>query len=327
MLGSPIDTLGRFKRYRTQRPQGKYIRKAPKLVELLAFLYRHGPLPTNILFEFYGTSSSKMFANYLSRLYDGVCATYEDHVFDDQGKDVTTALKPKHVHQIVQRYLERPRDYRTANLYYDQTVHDLTDEAHILLDAHGHISPHINRTDPDVHRLMGACITSSIELAVRAQGEYISRHRILSKNANKLRIDTLSPDELFGLTANGKQRFFVCEWDRATEALTATSSSRETIRAKLADYEAFIRDRAYSKVWGIDNCRVLFATVGHTRLENVLTLIKNEYPYLANRVYCKTFPAFAGRDWTIPKSAYRDILAGWKSAAGESFDLIETAPR
>lgn len=322
MLASPVDTLGRFKRYRTQRPRGKLIRKSPELIELLAFLYRHGPLPTKILFEFHGTRSDKMFAGYLSRLYDGVCTKQDEHVFED-GKDVTLTANRKHTHSIIQQYLDRPRDYRTANLYYDQIVHDLTAEAHTLLDAHGQLSTFVHRTDPDVHRLMGACITASIELAVRTgSGEFIHRHRVLSKKGHKLRINALAPDELFGITAGVKQRFFVCEWDRATEALTSTSTSRETIRTKLADYQHFIRERTYSKAWGIENCRILFATVGATRMQNVLDLIKSEYPYLASRVFCKTFPEFAGRDWTIPKSAYRDILTGWKNANQESFDLI-----
>jgi len=201
-------------------------------------------------------------------------------------------------------------------------VYDLNQRSEQLLVEHGKWSPFINRVDPFLHRLMGACVGASIELACNARDiEYIARHQILSRNGNQLALPlsrfaaqkSLVPDELFGIRFGDTVRFFAVEIDRNSESIGRRRIAQNTFGKKLINYLDAMRNRAYKEEWGIPNMMVLTVTTNVTHMQNMMAYLQKLDLKLSERFLFKALLSF-GSNWRVPPVL--KMLEPWKQANG-----------
>lgn len=128
------DILGRRLRFRPRQPKGKWIEIGPRDLDLFGVIHRHGYLASHYLHAFVG-GERNTFQKRLCKLFDW---GYLDR-FDQQSTS----------------FFNRPR----------HIIYGLTDKAQQALGDR--LVPFYDRTDPFVHRFMGACVGASIELGVQ----------------------------------------------------------------------------------------------------------------------------------------------------------------
>lgn len=294
------DALHRRRRTAKPQPRGKFIRLDDSDLDVFEAIHRHGHLPTHYLFEYTDKKNFNSFQHRLTRLFNGT----------ENGE----------------HYLVRPeKQWESLDANYQYTVYDLHLNAQMLLSSKGRFSPHIQRGDPFVHRLMGACVGASIELACKTLGlKYVSRHDVLNRKGNAMKLplahNWLVPDEVFGIGYGDSHRFFAVEIDRATEPIHRKSLEQTDFGKKLVAYLEVMRNRTYKEEWDIPGMVVLTVTTNETRAKSLMEEVRKLDPVLSKRYLFKVVEHF-GTPWRIPP-VLSDILEPWDSAHGK-FDLTK----
>lgn len=294
------DTLNRRIRFSPPQPLGKRILLSDSDFAIFEAIHRHGPLPTHYLFEFAGRENFTAFQQRLTKLYNGT----------------------EHGGYLIRR----PEFFDSFHARYTHIVYDLNEQAEQLLSERGKFSPFIHRTDPLIHRLMGACVGASIELGLKDRGlTYLSRSDVLYKNGNQMQLPIkdsfLEPDDLFGIQyENGSKRRFAVEIDRNTEPIEPRKNKTASIDKKFAAYCEVMAHRTYHDVWGIPGMMVLIVTTNASRMKTMIERLKgNEF---ADRFLFKCYPDF-GHHWRVPKTILTDILEPWQTV-DKSFDITKS---
>src|SRR5205823_2974073 len=139
-------------------------------------------------------------------------------------------------------YLQKPQQqWACGDARCQDTIYDLTPRSLAVLADRGIASR--PRTDPFLHRFMGACVSASMRLAAGARGcRYGSKDEIFGhpkcppdtrEAANPLALPIWSsaagrflvPDDLFVIQYPGpKPRFFAVEIDRRTESIDSDTA-------------------------------------------------------------------------------------------------------
>jgi hypothetical protein len=307
------DALARRLRFAPPNPMAR--RLVPTEADYLAFaaIDRHGPLPSHYLYAFtrHLRKDYSQLQNRLTELYNG-----------------TRAQPP---------WLVRPsHQFAGFQARYQHLVYDLAPAGRLALaerDRLARWSP--KRTDPFLHRLMGACVAASLELAARSQGlRYISREEILShpkgprarEAMNPMAIPLprlgegrlLVPDDLFGFEYPGAgYRFFAVEIDRNTESIERRNLGQNAFGRKIAGYLQLLRAQAYRDWWGIPNLNILTVTTNEIHARNMIAyLAKQKDPVLAGRFAFACAPDF-GANWRVPRSVLDLLDRPWLTATGE----------
>lgn len=307
------DTLNRRIRFDQPNPRVGRIMLTEADFVLFEAIDRHGPLPSNYLYEFtrHLRKDKSHLQNRLTEFYHG----------DGGGP-----------------YLARPpQQFASFHARYSHVVYDLTDRAKGLLAERGTLIAHRpRRTDPFLHRLMQACVGASLELCSGIHGlRYISRDEILThpkigqakdaKNPMALPIpgftenSAVIPDDLFGLEYPGVGfRFFAVEIDRNTESIERKNLAYNTIGKKVEGYLTVLRDKRYRTWWGIPNLSVLMVTTNAGHAQNILAHIgKQVDPRYAPRFAVATEAMF-GANWRVPPTLLLQLLdAPWATPNGD----------
>lgn len=307
------DALARRLRFAPPQPLAR--RLVLTEADLLAFaaIDRHGPVPTYYLYEYtkHLRRDYSQLQNRLTELYNG-----------------TRGQRP---------WLVRPQQqFAGFQARYQHLVYDLAPPARLALGERGALgrwSP--KRTDPFLHRLMGACVGASLELGARLRGlRYIGREEILSHPKgvraraapNPLAIllpgfgesRLLVPDDLFGFEYPGAgYRFFAVEIDRNTESIERKRIGQTAFGRKVTNYLQLMGVGSYRDWWGIPNLNVLTVTTNEVHARNMIDWLgKQNEPAYAGRFGFAYAPDF-GANWRVPKGMLDLLDRPWRTAAGE----------
>lgn len=313
MDGGTTDILNRRLRTAKPQPRASVFKFSDRDYALFHELYEHGPLPSNYLFELtkpYGINRR----NFLKRLTEFYNGTTKGEQF---------LVRP-------------PQQWASYYANYQPLVYDVAPRVEVVLAESG--NPRIMRTDPFLHRFMGACVSASIKLACRANGyrfisfaEIIKHKRCpektrLSENPLALPVGNafLVPDNLFGIEYpnNGGFRFFTVENDRNTESIERRNLSQNAFGRKLDLYLTAMHDRAYIEHWGLPSLMMMTVTTNATHLHNMLDFLKKaNAPKFADHFIFKACPTF-GANWRVPTTVMADLFnEPWQRAVGGEFDL------
>jgi hypothetical protein len=299
-----LDALARRSRFAP--PNAKVRRLALTEPDLLIFeaINRHGPLPIHYLYEFskHLRKDYTHLQNRLTEFYNG------------------SSQSP---------YLVRPpQQFASFEARYQPLIYDLAPRAKQALAERGTLVRHaVRRSDPFLHRLMGACVGSSIELSAPSKGlRYISREEILAHPtcpeatkaaANPLAIPlrglgaktALIPDDLFGLEYPGVGfRFFAVEIDRNTESIERKRFEQNAFAGKIAGYVDILRNQTYRTWWGVPNLYVLTVTTNRTHAHNIVDYIRRRAEPNYGERFGFAFDASFGADWRVPREVLSKLL-------------------
>jgi hypothetical protein len=292
--GMIVDALNRRNRFAGRQPTGKRIVLQERDFLYFAALERHGPLPATYLYEF-------------SKSAAGNLKGHQQRLTDLYNEDNT----PHHGF-----YLERPeQQFASLNARYQPLSYELTDVGiRALRDKGIERQSATPPSGPCLHRFMTACITASIELAVRQAGfRYITAADILRHPkcpANTRRAENplalgignavMVPDQLFGIDYGGRFRFFALEADRKTETIMTRKSNARAFGKKLDAYAEIVKREAYKDVWGIPTLFVLTVTTSLPHMRTMIDYVRDHAePLVAQRFLFKTRPEF-GKYWVVP---------------------------
>lgn len=307
------DLLNRRLRFSPPNPVVKRLVLTEADYLLFEAIDRHGPLPTHFLYEFtkHLRKDYTHLQNRLTEFYNG-------------STDGAFLVRP-------------PQQFAGFEARYQHIVYDLSPRARRALAERGtmaRFSP--PRTDPFLHRLMGACVGASLELsAAKKRLRYIPREEILShpkcregtKTAdNPLAIPVwghgakkvLIPDDLFGLEYPGAGfRFFAVEIDRNTESIERRSFDQNAFAKKVVGYFNILRSQTYRTWWGLPNLHVLTVTTNATHAANIVAFIgRQNEPDYAGRFGLACETSF-GANWRVPRGLLCNLLhEPWIAAAG-----------
>jgi hypothetical protein len=275
---------------------------------ILRAINTHGYLPSNYLFEFVkGQHKNKNAFQYrLTKLYNG------------SRKDLPLLSRP-------------PQQYQSFSARYQHLIYDLTKVSVELLEEEG--VRIIHRSDPFIHRFMGACVSFSIAQACDfiPLGD-ILRHEKCPRSTRELEnpfaVDVgkrkLVPDNLFGIRyKDGSVRFFAVEIDRKNEPVdrTETKAHQTDFGKKLELYTEAMNDKVFQKHFGIPNLMVLTVTTNVKHMENLQAhLQKFRAGDMEKRFLFKAKPTF-GLNWEVPVDVMTDLVTESWSRAGGAFDI------
>lgn len=295
------DTLGRRLRFAPPQPRGKRINLTERDLAIFEALHRHGPLPTNYLSEF-----TRHFGNHLGS-------------FQHRLTKLANGTETAHA------YLTRPQQqFASYNARCQPIIYDLAAPALAVLAERGRLNRY-PRTDPFLHRLMGATVSASIRLAAERHGcrhgsmDDIFRHPKCpeaTRNASNplalpIRSGTagkyLVPDDLFVIQHPGpKPRFFAVEIDRRTECINS-DTAKTAYGRKLHGYITALKNRLYHRHWGIPGFTVLTVTTNPVHLQDMVRYFQSlGEPQLTNRFLFKSKSHF-GANWEVPP-VMRDLF-------------------
>lgn len=273
------DSTKRRLRHAGPQPKGRRISIMPDDLALFSAINRHGPLPTNFLHAFLEAKNFNAFQYRLTKLFNGT-------------------------EQSPPLLFRPPQQFQSLHARYQPLVYDLTSESESLLVESG--AEITERSDPFLHRLMGACLSASLEIACRGLGiRYIPRAEVLAKRGSQLSIRINGrnhvPDDLFGLRyLDGSYRFFAVEIDRQTESIQRHKSVSASIDQKLRRYLDVMHDQLHVSHWAVPNLLVLFVTTNQTHKHNIIShLDRLTGTPFKERFLFKVLPEF-GTNWRIP---------------------------
>lgn len=268
---------------------------------------RHGPLPSNYLYEFtkHLRKDRTHLQNRLTEFFHG-----------DSGGS----------------YLARPpQQFAAFEARYQHVVYDLAPRARLLLAERGALSSGI-RADPFVHRLMCACVSASFELVAPSHGlRYIAARDILARpgatparestNALALPVPKASPvipDFLFGLEYPGTGfRFIAVECDRNTESIERRNLRQTAFAKKLLGYAGALQSQTYRSWWGLPNLHVLTVTTSALHAQNILRFVRTHLDTSMHSAFGFATSVTFGANWRVPPSPLFSLLsAEWCTAAG-----------
>jgi len=276
---------------------------------LFEALDRHGPLPSHYLYEF--TKAQRRdrthLQNRLTEFYNG------------------DAAGP---------FLTRPaQQFASYRARYQHLVYDLAPRARYLLAERGMLNTRAGvRSDPFVHRLMGACVGASFELTAPGQGlRYIPYCEILNhprciavrEARNPLALPlpgggALIPDLLFGLEYPGVgYRFFAVEIDRNTESIERRNLGQSAFARKVEGYVATLRTQSYRAWWGLPNLHVLTITTNTTHARRLIEHLRRCVPEVLRSRFAVQAVVTFGIDWRVPPALLSHLLTStWATPDG-----------
>jgi hypothetical protein len=226
-------------------------------------------------------------------------------------------------------YLTRPQQqFASYNARRQPIIYDLAAPALTALAERSRFARYA-RTDPFLHRFMGATVSASIRLAAENHGcRYGTKEDIFTHpkcpeattNApNPLALPIWSatagkclvPDDLFVIQYPGsKPRFFAVEIDRRTESI-ASDTAKTAYGRKLHGYIAAIKNRLYHRHWGIPGLTVLTVATNPVHLRHMLRYFQSlNEPQLANHFLFKSKSHF-GANWEVPPIMHDLFAEPW----------------
>jgi hypothetical protein len=303
-------------------------RVAPTERDLLWFqkLRQHGPLPSNYLLQF-----SRHLCRSGTRALERLGDLYHESNTPHGGS-----------------YLDRPRKQWSAVSKFERTVYDLSSAACQVLREQGLTDA--EPTEPRSlfhHRLMVACITASIELAIEEHSglRYITQEEILARSPNKSivipceisytnprtgkrqKLDRpLVPDALFGVeyTVGGQRhyRFFMLEADRNQEPVRRANLTETSYLRKVLQYKEVIGRGMYRHHFGMKSTMlVLNVTTNFRHMENIISLVR-EVDDTAPFMLFQTAPSF-GDDLHVPDPCMDFVVGPWQRARLPGLSIAE----
>lgn len=310
------DSLDRRKRL-TPVSTGKRITLQDTDRLWLAKLAEHGPLPTSFLLAY----------------------TASERRSEKRARERLTDLFHEANTAHGGRYLDRPpQQFRTIDSRYNQLVYDLAPAGRKALAIDRKPSP---RSGPWLHQFMVACITASIELAVREHADlsFIPAAAILDRAGTTLRCPVsfiepgtrrpitkdLIPDGLFGLQyrtpAGDRFRFFLVEADRATEPAGSGTWHRKSLRRTFLQYQAYIGGGRYREHLRLTApLLVLTVATSPERVERMLRLVQSDVPEAAPYLLFQSWDDF-GAVFRPPEPNVRLLTDPWRRAADSRFSI------
>lgn len=293
---------------------GKRVEPTERDLLWFELLHRHGPLPSQYLLAL-----SRHLRRSDTRALERLGDLYHESNTPHRGP-----------------YLDRPLRQWSVTSKFERTVYENTPAAEQALREHGH-SVHRGQQPQSLyhHRVMVACITASIELAIRAVPSlrFIPEQEILARSPNKsiaipctISFDNrrtgkrqvlekpLIPDAMFGIeyTVEGKRlyRFFMVEADRNHEPVRRADLTETSYLRKILQYREVIGRGLYHDHFGIRaNMLVLNVTTNFRHMENLIELVQeleSPCPYLL----FQTAPGF-GDDLHIPDPTTVFLVGDW----------------
>lgn len=253
---------------------GKEITPTPRDLFVMRMLHEHGPLPTEYLFEL---------SRHLGRDYTQ---------FQKRIRDLYHERNTPHRNA----YLARPWQLNPPTDFAHKVVSENTDRADRLLAdfamylEEGRASP--GGSYP--HRLMTACITASLEIAVRKNPNlrWISKGEIMV-NARALELRApisfafgdgvrtynkpLVPDTIFGIQYPTGRLYYVVEADLNNEPLRRPDFEATSCLRKILQYKEAIGSGSYREALNIEQpLLVLTYTTNQGHADNLVKLIGDE---------------------------------------------------
>lgn len=324
------DALARRLRYGRQST-GRRVAPTEADIAIFEALHRHGPLPSTYLHAF---------AQHLRRS-EGRTKERLGHLYHE---DNTPHGGP---------YLERPwQQWRSMNARYQPVISENTRYADQVLEERGVIAEAARPQGSAAqfeHRFMVACITASIELAIRETPglRFIPQREILARAPNPTieipcsiaytnqrtgkhqRLEKpLVPDALFGIEyrreGGSAFRFFMLEADRATEPIRRADLNETSYLRKLLQYRAVIEGGLYKQHFGMKaGMLVLNVTTNRQHMRGILDLVGEVTagrgsPYLLFR----SLPEF-GKQLQVPTVCDGLLSGEWQRQGHYPFRIAE----
>jgi len=272
---------------------------------------RHGPLPSNYLYEFtrHLRRDRTHLQNRLTEFYNG-----------DAGGV----------------FLTRPtQQFASYRARYQHLIYDLAPRARSLLAERGTLTTFSRaRSDPFVHRLMAACVSASFELTALAHGlRYIPFQEVLDhprcggarSATNPFALPMpggvggeIIPDLLFGLEYPGTGfRFFAVEIDRNTESIERRNLRQSAFARKVQGYVAALRDQSYRARWGLPNLHALTVTTNATHARKLVEYLRDQVPDQLQSRFAVAVDTVFGIDWHVPNAPLTHLLTeAWATPEG-----------
>ncbi len=298
---------------------GKRVEPTERDIAWFLALHRHGPLPSNFLLEF-TRDIRRNDTRSLERLGD----LYHEANTPHDGP-----------------YLARPTAQWSAVSKFERSIYDLTPLAHRVLVERGLIEQVAPAPRALFHHsLMIACVTASIELAIKAHPglRFISQQGILARSPNKTlaipcRIShtntrtggsqvlnaALVPDAIFGIEYNDgaerRFRFFMVEADRGHEPVRRANLRETSYLRKVLQYMEVVGNGLYRAHFGMRSpMLVLTVTTNATHLHNIMAMTAEvagaaPVPYLLFR----SAPEF-GDQLRVPDPMHDLLTGAWQRA-------------
>jgi hypothetical protein len=302
------DTLGRRLRFAPPQPKGGFIKITERDALLFEAINRHGPLPIHYLYEL-----TKREGKGLGWLKKKITKLTHGTMSDGP-------------------YLYRPeQQWASIDGRFQPNIYDLTPRALAVLAERG--ARLANRTDPFLHRFMGACVNASINIAADRTGyTYADIARLLAHEkcpeatarvANPLAIPTsgkhVIPDAIFGLQMD-RPAFYAVEIDRRTESINS-DTARTAFGRKLYGYLDILENRTYRAHLGIPNLRILTVTTNALHLKHMIDFYHslNAGKYARHFLF-KSVPGFTA-SWRVPPVMYDLFNDPWTAADGSQVQL------
>ncbi|MEJ0019691.1 MAG: hypothetical protein WDN25_24685 [Acetobacteraceae bacterium] len=311
----------------TRRSTGKRVTPTERDLAWFKALQRHGSLPSSFLLAF-----TRHLCRSETRALERLGDLYHESNTPHGGP-----------------YLNRPAQQWSAISKFQRAVYDLAPAAEQALDELG-----IRKgTGPeDVgglyrHRLMVACVTASIELAVKKNPSlrYISQAEILARSPHKTVVipcsvsytnprtgkrqmleKPLVPDAIFGLEyaaeAGRRYRFFMVEADRNHEPVIRADLRETSYLRKVLQYRQVIGRGIYREHFGMKSPMLLLTITTNARhMSNIQKMTAEVFgragcPYLL----FATLPAF-GDSLCVPSPCDQLSAAPWQRTGYSSMRI------
>lgn len=286
------DALNRRSRFAGPQPLRSNIVITPADLALFEALYRHGKLSVDYLHLLTKDKRKNLgeLRRRLTDFYNGICEHVEHglHGFEN----LTHKCNPVvFVHKD-------PKQYLNMNARYQPAVYELGQRAKDILGPRNYLP----RSNSFVHELFAGAFTASVEL----QTEFVFREEF----AEEFHVNTLHPDDLFGVKVEDGYRFFALEIDRGNERVNTKIADTSSIAKKVKLYEELFGE--FKTKYKIPNLSVLFATTSEARVKTMQEHVKDSK--YAHRFLFKAFDGF-GTVWKVPKEIL-PVMTGWRYSKG-----------
>ncbi len=302
------DTLGRRLRFASPQPKGGFIKVTERDVLLFEAINRHGPLPVHYLYEL--TKSKGKGLGWLKR----------------------KITKLTHGTTYDAPYLDRPeQQWASVDGRFQPNIYDLTPRALAILAERG---IRLNqRSDPFLHRFMGAATAASIQLAAECrQLKFADFAAILAHpkcpEPTKTALNPLAipakgkhviPDNLFAVQGE-RPSFYAVEIDRRTESI-ASDTAKTAYGRKLHGYIDILANRTYRAHLGIPKLHILTVTTNSLHLQHMLDFYHSlNAPEFAKHFLFKSISNF-GANWHVPPIMYELFNEPWIVADGSRVQI------
>jgi hypothetical protein len=277
----------------------------PADIEAFSAINRHGPLPSNYLYEFtkHLRRDETQLKNRLTEFYNG-----------DEGGP----------------YLTRPeQQFGGFEARYQHIVYGLAPRAkEALLERGVRVAP--ARRDAFLHQLMQACCGASFELLARSLGlRYISRSEIFDHPragtcreapdpmALPVGQHRLVPDDLFGIEyPEAGFRFFAVEVDRNTESIERRRPDQNAFGRKVAHYAEVLDRKTFHSWWGVRNLHILTITTNATHAGNLADYVAKTVEGRFQDRFAFTVATEFGPNWRVPKKLMTQLFEPWVTPVG-----------